>query len=89
MIRTPLVILSLSVYATASIHQLQSFKSAFAEAGIQGCISTSSSAENATVIIQNCNTEDVLKHSWDFELWTPPPNPKDSPPQQVKIYDDK
>ncbi|KAL0575858.1 hypothetical protein V5O48_006108 [Marasmius crinis-equi] len=82
--RYALSLAALSAVANAAL-QLQSGNPGFGAAGIQGCISASENADGAPVVIHNCNTEDVAKHSWEVLLFTKFP----AGPQQIKVFGDK
>ncbi|KAL0564616.1 hypothetical protein V5O48_017425 [Marasmius crinis-equi] len=82
--RYALSLAALSTVANAAL-QLQSFNPGFDAAGIQGCISASENADGAPVVIHNCNTEDVVKHSWEVSLFSKFP----AGPQQIKVFGDK
>ncbi|KAF9261806.1 ricin B-like lectin [Marasmius fiardii PR-910] len=82
---TLLALTTLITVATA--FQLQSNVEAFYDAGKQGCISATNNVDGAPVVIHDCNTEDVSKHSWELTLTTV--GNEQRGPQQVKAFGDK
>ncbi|KAL0563294.1 hypothetical protein V5O48_018776 [Marasmius crinis-equi] len=79
-----LLALSLATVAQAAL-QIQSLNPGFDRAGKQACISASRNADGAPVVIHDCNTEDVAKHSWDVSLFTK----FNTGPQQIKVFGNK
>ncbi|KAL0564295.1 hypothetical protein V5O48_017757 [Marasmius crinis-equi] len=68
--------------ANAATYQLQSLSSAFNAASKQGCVSGSSNADGAAVVIHDCNNEEQAKHTLDF-TWN---DFSDTGPQQIKFF---
>ncbi|KAF9263064.1 hypothetical protein L218DRAFT_360238 [Marasmius fiardii PR-910] len=76
----------LAIVTVVAGYQLQSGSPAFQAVGRKGaCISTSSNADGAHVVIHDCDTEDTTKHNWDFSK-IPGQN---TGPQQIRIFGDK
>ncbi|KAF9261596.1 hypothetical protein L218DRAFT_961383 [Marasmius fiardii PR-910] len=69
--------------AVAGAFQIQSNNPAFQ--GRQGCISASSNADGASVVIHDCATEDNSNHDWDFSRFTR----VNSGPQPLKVFGNK
>ncbi|KAJ6554342.1 ricin B lectin domain-containing protein [Mycena capillaripes] len=84
-----LVAFSLSVAA----EQIQSTNTAFANAGIQGCIAVADNADGEPFIIHDCNTEDLANQDWNLTFWTTTVGEESSGknvgPQQLKVFGDK
>ncbi|KAG7087996.1 hypothetical protein E1B28_012035 [Marasmius oreades] len=79
-----IISLGLSALATVSTaSKLQNTNPAFLAEGRFGCITASSDADGAPVVVQDCDT-DLTKQDWDFTGF----NSQNSPPQPLKIFDD-
>ncbi|KAF9261578.1 ricin B-like lectin [Marasmius fiardii PR-910] len=79
---TLLTLASLATVAVAFPYQIQSFAPGFTAAEKQGCISVSDIADGAPVVIHDCNTEDVSKHTWAYSLYTR----EDAGPQPITLF---
>ncbi|KAJ7161157.1 ricin B lectin domain-containing protein [Mycena filopes] len=78
---TTLLAFSLSAAAV----QLQSGNSAFASAGIQGCISAAENADGEALVIHDCNTEALANQDFSLSFFTK----QNSGPQPIKVFGNK
>ncbi|KAJ7927061.1 ricin B lectin domain-containing protein [Mycena leptocephala] len=80
------VFIALAFTVSISAVEIQSASSEFFNAGIQGCISASTNASGAPLVIHNCNTEAAVNQDWQVFFST---TPNSSPVQQIRIFGDK
>ncbi|KAG7087937.1 hypothetical protein E1B28_011982 [Marasmius oreades] len=77
-----LTLASFAAVAVAFPYQLQSGAPGLDAAAKQGCISASENGDGAPVVIHDCNTEDVSKHTWALSLFTR----QNAGPQPIKLF---